>query len=271
MGEPRKLDQLLETACDTAPPAPAGPNSAEWKNMPPATLIESDEPQCGNCGDAGFVRQELARDHPDFGKPYPCECRKQPADGCGLPPGRLNDTFETFNMERNPKMAAAYDRCRDVAEGRAWEALLYGSLGTGKTHLAAAAINLRRKAGDPTRFWKLSDFFQWLRETCFGGDDKEENRIALDAALKPYLEGDFLLVFDDLGTEKQTDWVRAGLYRIMDSRYERKLPTIITTNDDLERIDGRIFSRFRDGLVVCQGRDVRALGVLQAAAAGGHP
>lgn len=171
-----------------------------------------------------------------------------------MPGGRVGDTFASFDLRRNPEMRPAHDRCVAVAEGREWCALLSGGYGNGKSHLAIAAM--RAYGWDRSYFWKVPDFLAWLRERAFG-DGPEKTPI--DALLRSYREADFLLVLDDLGAENATDWAAEQLYRVLDSRYDAKLPTVITSNVAPDKIDARIRSRFRAGLVVCKGRDVRAV------------
>lgn len=170
----------------------------------------------------------------------------------GIPSARLSDTFKTFDMGLNPQMETALKRCRAVASGQAWCAFLPGDFGTGKTHLAIAALNEWMAAGKGGFFWKVPDFLDWLRHEGF-----DEGGIGLEAAVRTYGECRALICLDDLGTENPTDWAHEQLHRVLDSRYDLRLPTIITTNQPLERIDGRIRSRFREGLVICRGRDVR--------------
>ena len=168
----------------------------------------------------------------------------------GIPLTRLADTFDSFDLSLNPTMEPARDRSRAVATGEEWCALLSGAFGNGKTHLAIAALN-RRGSG---YFWKVPAFLAWIRRSVFDEGYKIEEIMA------GYREGNGLIVFDDLGTENPTDWACEQLYLVLDSRYDLKLPTIITTNRDMGRLDPRILSRYRSGLVVCAGKDVRALG-----------
>lgn len=149
-------------------------------------------------------------------------------------------------------MKKALESCRAVADGKRWSALLWGEYGTGKTHLAIAALNQWVQTHDTGYFWKVPDFLQWVREAAYGRDE------GVDAVLEAYRYGSFLLVLDDMGTENRTDWATEQLYRVLDSRYDLKVPTIITTNQPPMTIDPRIFSRYREGLVVCEGDDVRA-------------
>jgi len=55
-----------------------------------------------------------------------------------------------------------------------------------------------------------------------------------------------LLVLDDLRMQSITPWAREKLYQLIDERYEAALPTVITTDEDLERWDARLRSRFLD-------------------------
>jgi DNA replication protein DnaC len=165
----------------------------------------------------------------------------------GVPPRRVNDSFGSFRLGEG--MREAFDQCQRVAKGDAWCALLMGGPGTGKTHLAVATMQSFGLAR--SRFWKVPDFLEWLKDMAYGKD------YGLDPLLTPYRTGDFLLVLDDLGVEKSTDWAAEQLYRVLDSRYDNELPTVITTNQGRDRIDPRILSRYAEGLVACRGKDER--------------
>ncbi|MDQ3413052.1 MAG: ATP-binding protein, partial [Chloroflexota bacterium] len=56
----------------------------------------------------------------------------------------------------------------------------------------------------------------------------------------------FLLILDDLGTENTTPWAREKLYQLINHRYNERLPTIITSNQEHKLIDERILSRLLD-------------------------
>ena len=160
----------------------------------------------------------------------------------GIPPGREGDTFEGFNT--TPEMKEAYEQCRKVASGEAWCAFLLGPTGNGKTHLAIAALN----EVDVGIFWKVPDFLAFLRSRIDAGD--------VDQVVSTYQKSDCLIVLDDLGVY-ESEWAAGQLYRILDSRCDAKLPTIITSNQLKEAIDARLRSRFRVGYVACAGEDQR--------------
>jgi len=141
-------------------------------------------------------------------------------------------------------MQLAYDQCQKVAGGEAWCGFLPGTPGNRKTHLAIAAINAYE---GPARFWKVPDFLAFLRRHVPEGDSED--------IVGRYAGEEFLLVLDDLGAEKETDWASEQIYRILDRRSDEHLPTIITSNAD--RIDERLRSRYREGYVPCAGKDRR--------------
>ena len=172
-----------------------------------------------------------------------------PAKVSGVLRARAGDTFETFHLKANPGMLKALEQVQRVARGEAKNAVLAGPPGTGKTHLAVAAMN--EYGMNRSYFWKVPDFLEWLRMVSYG------EKLGVIRALKSYVEQDFLLVLDDLGVEKETDWVDEQLYRVLDARADGGLPTIITTNRPVNRIDERLLSRYARGLVVCLGKDMR--------------
>jgi DNA replication protein DnaC len=172
----------------------------------------------------------------------------------GIPPSRAGNTFESFEVARNPQMAAALEQVQAVSNGTAWCAFLVGLPGNGKTHLAVAAL----KGREHGMFWKVPDFLAWLRGKLSAGIEAGYGGEGVERIIVTYQAADFLLVLDDLGTENPTDWAHEQLYRVLDNRYEERAPTIVTSNvKDVGQIDARIRSRFREGLVICDGKDLR--------------
>lgn len=171
-----------------------------------------------------------------------------------LPEGRLTNTFESFQLPAAPGMEAAYQRCLSVAEGLDWCAFLYGTPGTGKTHLAAAALNAWHERERNGIFWKVPDFLAFLRRSI--NSEHTNPDLILDA----YTPRGFLLVLDDYGAHNATDWAEEQLYRLIDQRYENKGPTIVTSNVELDATDLRVRSRLRGGFVLCEASDWRAKG-----------
>lgn len=207
---------------------------------------------CWACDGVGFVRRVVEPHHPDFGKAAVCVVCHPPSVSFGVP-GRLSEaTFENFDLTENPLMQQAMERCVKVAEGGTWCALLTGDIGVGKSHLAAAAIaaSVHPKPG---LFWSHGELLLWLRKQMF---DDDGPRRPEEEVISYFQDNPALLVVDDIGTAKATEWAQQTLYSILNGRYEARLPTILTSND-AAALDERLVSRFYEGLVFCEGRDVR--------------
>ncbi len=104
-----------------------------------------------------------------------------------------------------------------------------GTVGTGKTHLAAAIAIKLLNDGVPVIFRTGIDVFADIRKAYDGG------RVSESDITETYKTVD-LLVIDDLGKEKMTEWAASMLFGIINARYEKMLPTIITTNLDTEAL-----------------------------------
>jgi DNA replication protein DnaC len=132
---------------------------------------------------------------------------------------------------------------------------LYGGSGSGKTHLAVAVIrevvsthkpriyfdttNWRWRLARqiPPRFISIPDLLLTIRSTFEKNSETSEERIIADNT------SDGIMLFDDLGAEKTTDWSLQTLYTIIDRRYREEQPTIITSNQDLESLSHKIGDR----------------------------
>ena len=141
----------------------------------------------------------------------------------------LTRTFANFVTD-TPERQAAYNAAESYSGnfGKHLEAgegiYIEGTFGTGKTHLAAAiALSLIER--DYSVILKTADdLFRDIKRTFDGDDTGAEHKL-----LDNYKTCD-LLIIDDLGKEQATDWTTAMLYAIVNDRYERLMPTIVTTN-----------------------------------------
>ena len=103
--------------------------------------------------------------------------------------------------------------------------LFSGDNGVGKTHLAVAVLReLVVARGARGQFW---DFHELIREIKSSYDPETKTTELM--VLEPVVEADVLLL-DDLGAWKMTDWMNDTLFYILNSRYMAKRPTVITTN-----------------------------------------
>lgn len=103
--------------------------------------------------------------------------------------------------------------------------LLYGTVGTGKTYYAACIANRLLDDGYPV----LMTNFARLTNTIQGMFDGKQEYID---SLNKYS----LLVLDDLGAERKSEFMQEMVFNIIDARYRAGLPFIITTNLTAEEI-----------------------------------
>ena len=102
--------------------------------------------------------------------------------------------------------------------------ILVGNNGVGKTHLACSIANKLIENGIPVIYGTLINLLAELRNSY-----DIDNNISEMEIIKLYENVD-LLIIDDLGKEKPSEWGLEKLYTIINSRYENNLPVIITTN-----------------------------------------
>jgi DNA replication protein DnaC len=139
--------------------------------------------------------------------------------------------------------------------------LFVGKTGCGKTHLAVAIVRELVKRGVivDAKFITAPELLLEIRAT-FGKQKKQSD--PFDGGRDPDTEGEVidryskceLLILDDLGSEKVSDFTIQSLYLVIDRRNRELKPTIVTTNLSLEeietQIDARMASRLADMKVV---------------------
>ncbi|HUK69046.1 MAG TPA: ATP-binding protein [Streptosporangiaceae bacterium] len=120
---------------------------------------------------------------------------------------------------------------------------IVGPVGTGKTQLAfaAAVLWLRRTGTWPPLVFRATTLFDSLR----GGYSGDQHQTLIgDCQQAP------LLVLDDLGAEKPSEWTAERLYEIIDDRYASQRPVIITSNVKTRELAGytgeRVASRLTE-------------------------
>lgn len=135
---------------------------------------------------------------------------------------------------------------------------LIGGVGLGKTHLAQAIAWDWLEQGKTVAYYQVEDLLDKLR----GGYRMQEmNKESNYERLLNFVLRCSLLVLDDLGVEKETEWSMAKLDQIIDHRYAFGLPTIIMTNLALSKLPERIADRLSEGVVVhLKGKSYRTKG-----------
>jgi len=171
----------------------------------------------------------------------------------GVPPRYMSHSFDSFAV--SDKTSKAHEVAKEWASLRDPKDrgfALIGAPGTGKTHLAVAAIRemvhlwsderqLQVQSEvyyDPRsfierniRFINVPIFMYELRDGM-----KFDESVARDL-WKYCLEDASVVVLDDFGKEKTTDWVTERLYVLIESRYQNMKSTIVTSNLTLDQLD----------------------------------
>ena len=149
----------------------------------------------------------------------------------------LNYKFENFEVNSNNKKV--YKILKEYSEKLANSAerkglILVGNNGVGKTHLACSIANELIKNGIPIIYGTLINLLVELKNSY-----DIDNNISEMEIIKLYEKVD-LLIIDDLGKEKPSEWGLEKLFTIINSRYENNLPVIITTNYDQNSLINRL-------------------------------
>lgn len=165
-----------------------------------------------------------------------CSCRNiKPASNkkATFPPRYDKCTFENYNAKTQSQKQASHlafvlaTQYPAINQGL----LIMGNVGVGKTHLAVSIVRLLRDKGFSCLFYEFGSLLKEIRDSYDPNTQSSELNI-----LNPVLSVE-ILVLDELGASKPTDWVRDTLYHIINSRYNQNKVTIFTTNFLDTRID----------------------------------
>jgi DNA replication protein DnaC len=169
--------------------------------------------------------------------------------------GRLSDcTFESFLADRaltdmawnsetvtigaqRKTLKQAVITARVYAAQCAGWLYLYGPPGAGKSHLAAAIANDCASNGVPTAYASTPDLLAFVRRGM------EDNSADARFMSLQHVE---LLILDDLGSEKSSEWTVETLFRLIDERSKHNRATVITSNMHYDALASRIASRIAE-------------------------
>jgi DNA replication protein DnaC len=189
---------------------------------------------CSGCGGSGW--KILERD--GMSAAERCECSRVGRaswleEQANIPPLYEKASVDTFVLPHDnpPAREGLGQAMRDVkAYIREYPScpkpglLFLGSPGTGKTHLAVAALRGLIAKGFEGIFYDFQNLLDRIRsgyDVASGFADKEAYRTALETEI---------VVLDDLGAHRVTDWVEDTVTAIITHRCNNRLATIITTN-----------------------------------------
>ena len=135
---------------------------------------------------------------------------------------------------------------------------IYGPAGVGKTHTAYAIVKFFEDKRFSVDVYNTSDMFRMMRNNFKNNSDDDSQDVYEDI-----INSRGLLIMDDIGAEKVTDWVRESFYLIINNKYENMIPIIFTSNyslDELaEKVGDRICSRIAGicDVIKLEGEDKR--------------
>ena len=196
----------------------------------------------------------------------PCKCEKEARDNEAAAKKRLDDfdkvmALKSASIVDDKFRGASFDNCKVLKDNarqirickryvekfdemyeKNQGLLLYGNVGTGKSHLAACMSNLLMEKLVPvyaTSFVKLL----------------EENPKNVDVpGIIANMGKAQLVLFDDLGAERNTSYALEMVYNLIDSRYRQRKPMIVTTNlsiEEMQNVQDIRFRRIYDRVLEC--------------------
>jgi len=151
----------------------------------------------------------------------------------GIPPNYLQASLDNFVIPQDNPVARqglgtvlmqVRSFVREFPAGEKAGLLLVGEPGTGKTHLAVAAMKALLDRGHECVFFDYQNLLDRIRsgyDPASGAADREAYRSVLDVEV---------LLLDDLGAHRVTDWVEDTVTAIITSRCNQRKPLIATTN-----------------------------------------
>ncbi|MGN0394513.1 MAG: ATP-binding protein [Coprococcus sp.] len=214
---------------------------------------------CQKCKDTGYINNK------------PCSCMTQMMIDQLYAQSTISDilsreNFDSFNLDYYPDSEdgkhqyTPYNNACSILERSKQYVdefsehrpgiLIYGETGLGKTFLSNCIAKALLDKGHTVLYLSSINLFENILSDIIMNNGREQNKVML----YDYIYSCDLLIIDDLGTEVTTSFTQSQLFEIVNTRNNRQLSTIISTNLTLrqlqERYTERIMSRITDSYIV---------------------
>jgi DNA replication protein DnaC len=186
-------------------------------------------PSCKAAEEAERERAELERQRKEF----LARLRRD----ANIPKRFRGPDLATANL--SPAIA---EKARQFVDGEISGLFLTGIPGSGKTHLACAIAHALLEKGIGVSFRPVPELLFSIRAS-YEGDGEREGRIIEACQQIP------VLILDDMGAEKASEFSLERLYLVVDSRYREMKPLIVTSNLSLDGIAQKLHDRLASRLV----------------------
>lgn len=202
-----------------------------------------------------------------------CACRLPQHQNALLKEAKIPRRYEHcslqnfYNIKGNGTIWRAFGeakKLRDLYPAVERGLILMGPVGVGKTHLGVAILRGLIEKGVPGLFYEFGSLLKEIQNSYNPISQTSELKV-----LAPVFDAE-VLILDELGASKPTDWVRDTMMQIINTRYNDKKLTIFTTNyhdshrrEGDETLEQRIGVRLRSRLyemcktVQIEGEDYR--------------
>ena len=210
---------------------------------------------CDICKGAGFVHPALDSGKADFSRVVPCRCSKgelrkkkteylEKYSNLGslaqLTFDNLSPRGKAANAVSQDHFAQVYQAAKGFADGPEGWLVFLGPSGSGKTHLACAIANHRISLGEPAFYIGTADLLDHLRSAFSPASETAYDELFEQVRNVP------LLILDDLTVGSASAWAKEKLEQLLHHRFNSRLPTVLTTDSPLERIDERLRGHLTD-------------------------